>query len=172
MFRRQTSSLPGFTLLELLLYVGVIAFMLLAMSVLLSLSIQSRVKQQAIAEVEQQGAAMVSTISQVIRNASDVTSPLAGATSTSLSVTVSTASASPTAFDVSSAVLRMTEGSAAPVALHNARVSVSNVVFQNVSRASTSGIVRMSFTVSATSTSGRSEYQFSKTFYASAALHQ
>lgn len=74
----------GFTLIELLLYVTITSMMLSGISFFLSTLLESRVKNQTIAEVEQQGLQVMQTITKAARGAGSVTSPALGASSTSL----------------------------------------------------------------------------------------
>ena len=55
----------GFTLIELLLYITISSVMLLAISVFLSALLQSKVKNQTIAEVEGQGIQVMQMITQM-----------------------------------------------------------------------------------------------------------
>src|SRR3989338_6871109 len=73
------SKSNGFTLIELLLYVGIASIILLVTSLFLSTLLQSRIKNQTIAEVEQQGLAVMQLITQTARNADSVNSPDTGA---------------------------------------------------------------------------------------------
>lgn len=66
--------------------------------------------------------------------------------------------------------LQVKEGSGNVVPLTNAKVQVSSVTFKNLSRSNTPGAVQVSFTVSRVNTSGRNEYDYQKTFTATAAL--
>jgi len=160
----------GLTLIEFILYVALLSALLLALSGFYSLVLRNRVKAQTIAEVEQSGVQIVQIISQSIRNADAINSPSTGNNATSLSLAVVNAGQNPTIFDLASGVVRIKEGAANTVALSNGRVTVSNLIFYNASRASTPGIVSFQFTVTRLNNSGRNELDFSKTFYASAAL--
>lgn len=162
----------GFTLIELLLYVGIASSILLSSTIFLQTLLESRVKNQTIAEVEQQGLQVMQIITQTIRNAENITSPAISTSGTSLTLDVVNASDDPTVFDLSSGAIRITEGIGSPIPLTNSRVAVSSLTFDNLSRASTPGVVRVSFTISYINSSGREEYDFSKTFYASATLRQ
>jgi prepilin-type N-terminal cleavage/methylation domain-containing protein len=97
----------GFTLIELLLYVTIVGSLLLAITGFFTFTVESRIKNQTITEVNQQGAAIMEQITQTIRNATAVTSPALGASGSSLNLTVPTASLSPTVFDLSSATTNM-----------------------------------------------------------------
>ena len=162
----------GFTLIELLLYVAISSIILLAISAFLSTLLESRVKNQTIAEVEQQGAQVMQTVTQAVRNADLINSPAAGASAATLSINTYVGGNNPTLVDLSSGVIRMTEGVGSPVALTNSRITASALTFQNLSRASTPGIIRVSFILTQINSSGRNEYNFSKTFNASASLRQ
>lgn len=160
----------GFTLIELLLYVSIVGAMILSVSALLPLFMQSRVKNQTISEVEQQGIQVMQTITQIARNAEAITSPTVGVSASSATFDVVTASLDPTIFDVLGGVIRISEGAGLPISLTNTRVAVSNLSFQNLSRTSTPGTIRIQFTLTHINPEGRQEYNFSKTFYGTASL--
>lgn len=162
----------GFTLIELLLYVAISSVMLLAISFFLQTLLESRIKNQTIAEVEQQGLHVMQIIAQTARNAEVISSPAQGASASSLTLDVITVASDPTVFDLSSGSIRITEGVGSPVALTNSRVTASALTFQNLSRASTPGIIRIQFTLTHVNPEGRNEYSFTKTFIGSATLRQ
>lgn len=165
-------SQRGFTLIELLLYVAVASVMLLVISVFLSSLLQSRIKNQTIAEVEQQGLAAMQLITQAARNAEAITSPAQGASASSLTLDVITAANDPTILDLDNGVIRIKEGAGSTVALTNSRVTASALTFQNLSRTGTPGTIRIQFTLTHTNPAGRNEYSFTKTFIGSATLRQ
>jgi len=169
-YKLQTKS--GFTLIELLLYVAISSVMLLITSLFLQTLLQSRIKNQTIAEVEQQGLHIMQLITQTVRNAEAITAPAPSASAASLTLDVIPAASDPTVFDLSSGAIRIQEGAGAVVPLINSRVTASSLAFHNLSHASTPGIVRISFTLTHVNPGGRNEYNFSKTFYASASLRQ
>ena len=95
---RQATSKKGFTLVELLLYIGLVVIILLAVVQLLAVMFQSRIKHQVITEVEEQGMLVIQRIIQSIRNADAILSPTIGGVSSSLSLNVVGASNDPTVF--------------------------------------------------------------------------
>lgn len=135
----------GFTLIELLLYVSIVGAIIFSVAGFLSLSMQSRVKNQTIAEVEQQGVQVMQIITQAGRNTTDINFT--------------------SAFDLSGGVIRQNS-----LALTNSRVVASALTFQNLSRAGTPGTIRIQFTLTHVNPSGRNEYDYIKTFYGSATL--
>lgn len=168
-----TNVQHGFTLIELLLYIGISSIMLLVISVFLSILIESRIKNQTIAEVEQQGLQVIETITQIARNAESINAPIQSTSALSLSLDVITPGNDPTVFDLLSGIIRMSEGSlGSPVSLTNVRVIASGLIFQNLSLTGTPGTVRMQFTLTHINPSNRNEYSFTKTFIGSATLRQ
>lgn len=166
----QLPTTRGFTLVETLLYVSIVSVMLLVMSAFLFLILQSRTKFQTISEVDQNGIQVMQIISQTIRNAKQINIPAQGATGATLSLEVENAEKTPTVFNSSGANIQIKEGTGATIPLTSSKVSVSGLEFYNISKANTPGIIRFSFTLSHLNPSGRQEYDYSKTFYGSAAL--
>ncbi len=162
----------GFTLIELLLYISIASIIVFTTASLLRFTLESRVKNQTIAEVEQEGSQVMQLITQTTRNATAINSPTIGNSATSLSVTVVSGASSPTVFDLSTGAVRIKEGASATVNLTSSKVTVSNLNFQNLSIASTPNTIRVSFTLTYTNPSGRFEYSFSKKFYGSAGLRK
>jgi Tfp pilus assembly protein PilW len=164
-------SPKGFTLMELILYVFVSSIILLAITFGLFLALESRTRQQTVAEVNQQGLQVMQLITQTIRNAKSVTTPSFGTSSSTLSLQTSDGTRNPTVFYASSTSLYMTEGTTSPVRLTNSHVKISNIVFQNISSAgATQGVVEISFTLSFASSTNRNEYSYTKDFVGSASF--
>ncbi|MBI2645179.1 prepilin-type N-terminal cleavage/methylation domain-containing protein [Candidatus Uhrbacteria bacterium] len=162
----------GFTLIELLLYVTISSVLLLVISAFLSSLLQSRVKNQTIAEVEQQGVQVMHIITQTALNAQSITSPTQGMSVSSLTLNVTATTSDPTIFDLSNGAIRIKEGAANAISLTNSRITASALTFQNLSRSATPGTVRIHYTLTHLNPSGRNEYDFTKTFVSSATLRQ
>ena len=160
----------GFTLVETLLYVSIISVMLLVFSVFLFLILQSQVKFQTISEVDRQGIQVVQALTQTIRNAKKINIPVQGASGATLSVDVVEAAKTPTVFNSSGSNVQLKEGTDPIISLTASRVTVSGLSFSNVSKNNTPGIIKFQFTLNYANLSGRNEYNYSKTFYGSAAL--
>lgn len=168
----KSKSAHGFTLVELLLYISISAIILLVTSAFLATLLQSRIKNQTIAEVEGQGMQTMQIITQTVRNADTINSPIPGISATSLSINTITAGNNPTIFDLGSGAIQIKEGLATVVPLLNSRIIATNLSFANLSRASTPGTIRIQFTLTHRNPEGRNEYNFSKTFTGSATLRQ
>lgn len=168
----RLSRQHGFTLLELLLYIGISSTVLIGGTLFLAAMLSARVKSQVVNEVEQQGSIVMHNLFEAIRDAQAVNAPALGVSAGSLSLDVYNASNDPTVFDVSAGVLRITEGAGPALVLTNSRVTVSDFTVHNVSRAATPGSVKFSFTLSHTNPAARQEYTYAKTFYGTASLRQ
>lgn len=161
----------GFTLVEMVLYVSLCSIILLSLSTFMASLLDSRVRSQSIAEVNQQGFQVMYLITQTIRNGRSITYPSIGTSSSSIAIITGNGAVDPTIFDTASGTIRIKEGSMSQVPLTNNRVSISGLLFQNVSSASsTEKIIRISFVLDYINLSGRGEYSYSKTFSGSATL--
>lgn len=167
---KKICSTRGVTLIELLLYISISVTLLSTISGSLIMMLQSRIKSQTIAEVEQQGMHVMRLITQTLRNAEEITSPTIGNSSASLILQVANIASSPTVFDLSGGEMRVKGGAGTAAALTNSHITVSDLTFNNVSYEGTPGIVQVLFTVTHVNPIGRSEYAFNKTFQTSAAL--
>jgi len=167
-FLQNTSQ--GFTLIELILYVGLSAIFLTLVTLFLASLVNGRIKSETIAEVEQQGFQAMQRITQTIRNAEGVNSPTIGLSATSLSLDVVIVALDPTIFDSTGSALQITEGGGSSVVLTNDLVTVSELIFENVSRVGAPDIIRVQFTLTRVNAAGRNEYNYDRTFTTSAGL--
>jgi len=137
----------GFSLIELLLYISLSGIILLSILTFMASLLDARVKNQAIAEVDQSGTAIMQLITQTIRNATAINSPSSGTSASTLSLNTAVPANNPTVFDLSGGAIRITEGAGSPVNISSSRVVVSNLNFQNLSQPSAPGNIRLSFTL-------------------------
>lgn len=167
---RYQNPQSGFTLLEVLLYSLIASTLLAGVTVFVSMTLEGNARQRVITDVESEAAAAIERITQVIRNAEGITTPVIGATGTTLVLDVVDNALDPTTIDVSSGALRIDEGSGSPEALTSNRVIASNLVVSNLTRGASPGTVHITFTLEASALTGRSTLNYSQTFYASASL--
>lgn len=168
-FYRKVNG-DGFTIIELLLYLASLSIIVLGVSALLFELLNSKVKNQTIAKVEQQGLQTMQIITQTIRNSDNINLPLAGLSSSSLSLQTITALKNPTLFDLSGSYLRITEGTGSAITLNSSGVVASGLNFQNLSKTNTPGIIRIQFTLTHLNPENKNEYDYTKTFISSASL--
>lgn len=165
-FTLMSKALKGskaFTLIEVLLYISILVMIILTTTGFIYLLLNSRVKNQTIAEVEQQGTQVMQIVTQVIRNSQSINSPADGSSGASLSLQETVSANDPTVFDLSGGVFRIKEGTGATVNLTNSQVTVSGLTFQNLA-----GSVKIQFTVTSVGNGNGQEFSSSQTFYGSA----
>lgn len=174
---RKRKNTKAFTLIEMLLYIGV-AGMVLSSLVAFGWNMMGiGAKSGTHADVVSNERLVAEKLSFFIREATDI-----DATNSDFGVNVATTTGSkitlhavapndPIVFDVSGGVLRVTQGTAAPVALTSSNVSVSSLVFTNFSsadgKAKNIGFEIQLATISA---SNRSEYASASALRSSAEL--
>jgi len=161
----------GFTFIELLVYIAIVGTLVVMVVSLFFALAKARMRQESIAEVEQQGAFILSTITTAVRNAQLIQSPAPGVASTSITLTTSTSSTDPTTFAFIDPAILSSLASGTPSALSSLQVVASNVLFQNVTATGTSGSIKVSFTLSHASSS-RYDSQYSATFIGSATIRK
>ncbi len=166
--RLQINRAKGFTLIELLLYVAIVSSLLLAVTYFFATIADSRIKNQTITEVDQQGAYMMDYMTQTIRNATSITTPAAAGSGASLTLVVPTGALSPTIFNLSGSTLQVKEGAGAAVSLSSTSMTITSLTFKNLTRSGTNGIVQISFTLGRLNPDNKNEYDYVKTFTDSA----
>lgn len=166
------SLTAGFTLIELLVYISISSVVLLIASAFFISLLRSQVKNQVVNEVEDQGREVLQVITQAVRNAQSINSPLPGTSSSTLSLGVSDATKNPTIFDLQEGRVRIKEGEGNAVFLTNSRIVVSGLLFQNITKPGSAGAVRISFTISHINPEGRQEYNYQKEFISAASLRK
>ena len=167
----NTKSNEGFTLIEALLYLSIVAILLISIAVSIFVLSQTKTKNISLIEVEQQGQRIMQTMIQSVHNASSISEPLPGASSGNLILVMDDISKNPTVFN-SDTAFHITEGADPSFNLTNSNVQISDLSFVNISRLNTPGIVKIQFTLSYVNSDGRNEYSFSKTFYSSVSIRK
>lgn len=167
---KEIQNNKGFTLIEILLYVAISSSVLFIAFVFMFTLIDSREKNQIIAEVEQQGLFAMSNIGESIQKADSVIIPLPGSFSSGLSLAMSGAGENPTLFSQDVYNITVQEGSGSPISLTNQNVRVDFLYFENVSRSNTEGLIKVVFTLSYHNPHGPRQFDFTKTFQSSFSL--
>jgi len=168
------SKSEGFTLIEMLLYIGIIAIML---ATLLSFSLQmlaSSAKSQTDQTVYSEERYATERLTYEIRNAAGVNVAsssfgvnLAASSTAMLSLSEASSPLNPTVFSVASGTFMVQQGTGAPIALNSSSTQVTSLVFSNYSTG-TYNNVGFLMNISDSSTSTRNEYVASTTIEGSA----
>lgn len=153
--------MKGFSLIEFIIYIGIVAVILLVAFNFGWEIIYGNIKSQAIREVQQNARFSMEKITRVIKEAKVVNSPTSGNSANSLSLEMTDPDLDPTVLGVSGNKVQITQGTFGPYELTNDRVSVSNLQFTNLSYENTPGTVRIEMTIDSVNPTGRQEYEVS-----------
>lgn len=159
----------GFTLVEVILYIGLVSLFAVSLTAFLGFFTQAKNKSSTIEEVNQQAVFISSYVEQLIRDSDSITLP-AKTTSAGTLILTSTKfpARSPIAISTSSGKLVVSEAGGGSVQISSDKVTISNLSFTNLSQASTDGNIRYQFQVSYNNPNGKNEFTYVQTFYGSA----
>jgi type II secretory pathway pseudopilin PulG len=123
----------GFTIIETILYVAILIMIMGTMLGFLVNMVRRESKVTMVMEVNQNARFAIEKINSVIRNSKDATVPAdGGGSGPTLSLTMPSASLSPTVFAVTNGVLTMQQGAGAAVPLTSSSVKVASLSFTNL----------------------------------------
>ncbi|MFZ6036179.1 MAG: PilW family protein [Patescibacteria group bacterium] len=166
----KSSAVPrGFTLLELLVYIGIAGIVVAGVSSLLFMTLTARIRTESISEVEQQGVHVLRVMTQAVRSATTLQAPASG-TGQVLTIDVADAALSPTTFSVVDGTLMITQGAGSSVALTSRQVAVDTFSVTSVTTPGSPGAVRIVLQLSRRNAGGQYAYSYEQTFYATASL--
>ncbi len=154
----------GFTLVELLLYVFIASIILLSVVSLVALLIQSRVKNQTVSLIEQQGAQIIQLVTQEINNAKVINSPAVGSEAAVLQFQDMNGQIEQ--ISLTSTTLFLNKNSK-DYFLNPTTIQVSNWQVKNLGVPSHDSI-KIQFDLNYNNLSGLNQYSYSETFYATA----
>jgi len=162
--------MKGFTLIEFLIYIAIVGVILVIIVGFLWNTILGNIKETCYQEVQQNTRFALAKITQEIKKATGINSPLPGDSSNSLSLTMATTHLNPTVFDVVNGKLRITQGSGTSYYLTSDRVRVGSLQFTNLSYSETPGTIRIEMTLDHINPGNRTEYQASVSLKSSVTL--
>lgn len=139
----------GATLVELLLFLALVAITAVSLLPLLFTSAEDRLLQQTVSLVEQNGTQLLQTLAYRIRHAERIVSPAQGVSASVLALQSSSGSTNPTLFGVSTGALIMVQRTVKQT-LSSQQVAVENFRVRNTSESGTRQSVLISFTVART----------------------
>lgn len=153
----------GFTLVELLLYLALSVVMLSVLGGIGINVLSSSMQAHAEEELYYNALWVTHSISAALDSAVSIESPVLGATSTTLVLTMEDPEKSPTVFTQSGDVITVQEGSANPMQLSGEDVMVT-LQFTNVTPADASGSVALMLQLESFSEISRTDTFASSTF--------
>lgn len=132
----------GTTLLEIVLYIGILTILLSALIPFAWNLVDSGAKSSTNQEIFTQGQYVADRITYEIRNASSINSVSA----TQISLATANAATNPTTISLNNGVINMQQGVASPIALNSVNTKVTSLNFTNYSDSSTQN-VQFTFTI-------------------------
>lgn len=159
---------PGFTLIEYLIYVAILAVFLISSTAIMLVLQSGKGKTEAMQEVEQNGRIAVQTLERRIRNATSVALPATGASSTFIVLAGSTTAT----IGLRNQALEIKEGAAASSSLTSADVKLTDLVFENRAGATAPAAIHFSFTVSSTNPGNNPDYAYSQSYAGSSVIRR
>lgn len=162
----------GYTLIELVVYVGLSSIILITTGTIATTLIEQRERSSIRNDIDLQGNRMVNEMTRAIRDATEIAAPIQGATGTTLTLTRDSVAVNPTTFLWNGTELSIIEGVNPAVDLHPTNMEVRNLKFQNTTATGTPGIVSFQFDVLFPALEGQAKKNYAPTFYGSAALRK
>lgn len=160
----------GFTLLETLLYSVLSATVLGAVFVFISISFEGSTKQRVIVDVESEGAAALERVVQLVRGAESITTPVQGATSSTLELVARDAADDPIVIYASGGILYVEIGSSGARELTSTQTTVESFEVANYSRAGSPGSIQFTMTLASQNPSNTQPYEYRRTFNAAGTI--
>jgi prepilin-type N-terminal cleavage/methylation domain-containing protein len=151
----------GFTLIEFLIYISILASILVLMVGFFWNIIFGNIKETSYQEVQQNGRFALTKMFQEIRKATKINAPSPGSSANFLSLAMTDPDLNPTVFRLKDGKLTISQGGNPAIELTTDRVIVANLLFTNLSYEDTPGTIRIEIEISYLNPSGRSEYEAS-----------
>jgi Tfp pilus assembly protein PilW len=166
----------GFTLIEVIIYTGIVGLAITAfVSFALSVS-GSRNKTYVTQEVQSNARTAMDIMAQRLRMATFVntTSSTFGSDPGVLSLVMASSTISPTIIDLTAddGLLQIKEGAASAISIVSDEVKITNLTFTNLTASSTRESIRIQMTMEYNNTSGDKEFNFSKSYQTAVSLRQ
>ncbi len=162
----------GFTLLELLLYMGISVTMLAVLASIGITVLESKAKAHAEEEMHYTAAFVMEKVQRAVDRAVSIHTPEMGTTSSSLTLHMEDASNDPTVFEVLDGIMRMTEGEGEPQPISGAGVRVPVFSVSNVTGEHGAGTLRIELQIETYNPEEIQAYHASGTYYTTVGIQQ
>ncbi len=158
----------GFSLLETILYIILMAMILSTLALFLLQLTSARAKTRVISDVLSGAHLIEQRLSEAVRHAQaiNVATSVFGTDPGVLSLEMTDATRDPTVFSLSAndGQFQMSQDGGAATTLTPSNLQITNLVFTNLTGADDVGIIQVQFTVSTTSTSGSKPFSYDQSF--------
>src|SRR3989344_3415634 len=134
---RQSASRVGFTLMETVIYIGLLSFITSFVIVVLYQMVGSESQNRNRTEVDGEANFLIQKMVWALTGATAINSPAVSATGTTLSITKYNYASNPIVFDLNSRNMRIAKGASTPVILNSARAYIDQLIFQHLAASGT-----------------------------------
>lgn len=169
---RAPIGTTGFTLIEVILYVGIVVGMLAVAFVVSNNILIAQERNNINGEVFDNAMFVMQKISWALDGASVISSPAANTTSTVLSLNKASSTQNPYVFDIANNVARLAVGGASPVPLISDHALIDELTFQYVDPPLGPSSIRITLRVRNAPYTGLTTYNTSTTLQTSIFLTQ
>lgn len=168
----EHSLIKGFTLIEVILYVGIVVGMLASTFVVSNNILIAQERNNINGEVFDNAMFIMQKIKWALDDAIIINAPAANTTSTTLSIDKASSTQNSYVFDLAGNVARLASGGASPVSLVSGHVLVDELTFQYVDPQFGPSSIRVTLRVSNAPYTGLTTYNTSTTLQTSIFLTQ
>lgn len=161
----NTNSNSGFTLIESVLYISLMAIFI---AVLGAISVRVYDNDTSLVLREEILYSGRFAMAQIFRNIQDstlVNVPIAGATSSTLSLKINETEFSPTVFNLEEGVIYIKKGQSDSVAITSSKVEVQDIKFTNLTSLGETNSIKFEITLRPRNSDGTIHSEISETFY-------
>lgn len=162
----------GFTLVELLLYIAIVAGLLLAVATVTINMLRGGARLASIEALSQNARTGLSRIELAVGNATAVTTPTFQTTSTILVLQTGVTSTNPTVIGARNGALELKEGTSASTTIMASTVRVTELLFQNLSASSSLASIRIMMAVSSSASGVAQTLGEGEVFYGTANIRK
>ena len=158
----------GFTLIEFLIYIALISVILVALTTFSLRLAKARAKTQVIGEVEYAARQIQSYINDAMRHAEGINTGTStfNADPGTLSLNMVSVGIDPTVFslDTDDGVFQISEAGGGAVSITTDAVSITNLVFEDLTSSEDVGIIHVEFTVQANNNTGGPTFDYAQSY--------
>ncbi len=139
----KIQSKKGFTVVELLLYMGILSVLLITLTDVFSSIVNVRIESESTSAVEQDGDFILSRFMYDISHASSITSPTLGSSASALQIVISSVS---NTYSLNSSNLQISNSNGTDV-LNSINTTVSNLSFKQLGKSGGKNSIQINYTV-------------------------
>lgn len=158
----------GFTLVEILLYLSLFAVVVLGSVAFIHTMLETNIKTKTILAADTEANHVLSIITQSIRDSATVLSPSKGNENSILAIQTFNEQYPSIVFGIINNALVVSEIGQSTTTLTSNKIKISNLKFTNIGTINGKDSIKISFTVNTQGESGRQEYNYEKTYEATA----